>query len=271
MRITRPRLRHWGRVDMATPLTDAINALTAYANEVTGESDTTLSDAVRTLGSGYGGGTTITDGVIVTARNANGRTTAVEKYGNCGGYEFGVDSGGYTAFPYGFLNSVVLHNCTELGYAAFKNKFIQTITGLENITKCDDQAFMQSGMPSINLPSATSIGGACFRSLSTTCKSVILPVVQTMGNNVFQQSTGLESVQIGSDGHPAPLASSVFIGCTQSGLTITAYQTGANVDTLVSRYRSGATNATIIIKASEATTYNGTSYAAGDTMLTSTP
>lgn len=28
------------------PLTDAIDALTAYANEVTGESDTTLSDAV---------------------------------------------------------------------------------------------------------------------------------------------------------------------------------------------------------------------------------
>ena len=41
---------------MPTPLTDAINALTAYANEVTGKADTTLSDAVRTLGSGYGVG-----------------------------------------------------------------------------------------------------------------------------------------------------------------------------------------------------------------------
>ena len=39
---------------MATPLTDSINALTAYANEVTGGSDTTLSDAVHTLASGYG-------------------------------------------------------------------------------------------------------------------------------------------------------------------------------------------------------------------------
>ena len=39
-----------------TPLTDGINALTAYANEVTGASDTTLSDAVETLASGYGGG-----------------------------------------------------------------------------------------------------------------------------------------------------------------------------------------------------------------------
>lgn len=39
-----------------TPLTDAINALTTYSNTVTGESDTTLSDAVATLAAGYGGG-----------------------------------------------------------------------------------------------------------------------------------------------------------------------------------------------------------------------
>lgn len=39
-------------------LTDSIEALTTYANGVTGESDTTLSDAVHSLGSGYGGGGT---------------------------------------------------------------------------------------------------------------------------------------------------------------------------------------------------------------------
>lgn len=37
-------------------LTDSIVALTTYANGVTGESDTNLSDAVHTLGAGYGGG-----------------------------------------------------------------------------------------------------------------------------------------------------------------------------------------------------------------------
>lgn len=41
---------------MSTPLTDGINALTAYANEVTGASDTTLSDAVETLIAGFGKG-----------------------------------------------------------------------------------------------------------------------------------------------------------------------------------------------------------------------
>lgn len=41
---------------MSTPLTDAINALTAYANSVTGASDTNLNDAVHTLADGYGQG-----------------------------------------------------------------------------------------------------------------------------------------------------------------------------------------------------------------------
>lgn len=39
-----------------TPLTDAIQALTTYANETTGASDATLSEAVATLAAGYGGG-----------------------------------------------------------------------------------------------------------------------------------------------------------------------------------------------------------------------
>ena len=49
-----------------TPLTDAINALTTYANETTGASDTTLSDAVETLVDGYGGGGGTSIGVETT-------------------------------------------------------------------------------------------------------------------------------------------------------------------------------------------------------------
>lgn len=39
-----------------TPLTDSIEALTAYANQTTGASDTNLSDAVYRLVQGYGSG-----------------------------------------------------------------------------------------------------------------------------------------------------------------------------------------------------------------------
>lgn len=41
---------------MDKPLTDAINALTTYANEITGVNDPDLSSAVRTLCDGYGSG-----------------------------------------------------------------------------------------------------------------------------------------------------------------------------------------------------------------------
>lgn len=54
---------------MAQPLTDSINALTRYANSVTGQSDTTLSEAVATLANGYGGG-----GISIDEIASNGIT-----------------------------------------------------------------------------------------------------------------------------------------------------------------------------------------------------
>lgn len=57
----------------STPLTDAIVALTTYANTVTGESDATLSAAVETLADGYGsggGGLELLEELTVTNQNA---------------------------------------------------------------------------------------------------------------------------------------------------------------------------------------------------------
>ena len=68
------------------PLTDGINALIRYANETTGASDTTLSDAVESLVAGYGGGggdfldptypsgVLTTDATIIPAGLCYGRT-----------------------------------------------------------------------------------------------------------------------------------------------------------------------------------------------------
>lgn len=50
---------------MSTPLTDGINALTAYANETTGASDTTLSDAVGRLCEGYGESDTLWKTIVL--------------------------------------------------------------------------------------------------------------------------------------------------------------------------------------------------------------
>lgn len=58
---------------MSTPLTDAINALTTYANSITGKSDTNLPDAVQSLADGYGqgggGGMTATGTIVGNGAN----------------------------------------------------------------------------------------------------------------------------------------------------------------------------------------------------------
>jgi len=95
---------------MSSPLTDKINALTAYVNEVTGESDTTLSEAVHTLADGYGqgggGGDTIWPTIVErTVTEIN------DKDGLC-------KVVGYSAF----------NNCTKLESAIFP-----TATKVENL------------------------------------------------------------------------------------------------------------------------------------------
>ena len=73
-----------------TPLTDAINALTTYANTVTGKTppDTTLSDAVATLASGYGGGSVATSFALKDYKVPNKQWVmpdAVDNYIKTGG------------------------------------------------------------------------------------------------------------------------------------------------------------------------------------------
>lgn len=101
---------------MAQPLTDAITALTRYANETTGQSDTTLSDAVETLVEGYGqggggdivgfieGAMTVFESDEITKVRANG------------------------FFGYSRLTEISLPNCTQVGLSAF-----QSCTGLTKL------------------------------------------------------------------------------------------------------------------------------------------
>ena len=65
---------------MSTPLTDSINALTAYANETTGASDTTLSDAVGRLCEGYGGSDAFVIQSIASGLNGLFEVTSTMRY-----------------------------------------------------------------------------------------------------------------------------------------------------------------------------------------------
>lgn len=84
------------------PLTQGINALTAYCNQIDGGSDTNLSDAVYSLAQGYGGsGYTIDDiaeGALNELDDITINTTAVAE----------------TAFSYFKATTIRMPNVTEL-------------------------------------------------------------------------------------------------------------------------------------------------------------
>lgn len=123
-------------------LTSRIQALTAYANEVTGESDTTLADAVATLAEGYGqgysadglaNGTEPSGDIILTVDNAGTRTyifngciniTSVKSLGNLGGLSSLFR--GCTSLRTAYMNCVTagdhyFTSCTNLESAVFPN------------------------------------------------------------------------------------------------------------------------------------------------------
>ena len=230
-----------------------------------------------------GGGATITDGIVVKAIDSDGCATEVDFYGaSVGQYQFG---GSRTD-----ANARIWSSWLE------KLEFKSVLTSIAPF------AFMTCGRNAANhfpieLPaSCTSVGGGAFKLCgfsSITCyasdlsgasetvfsganlTSLFLPFAVKYHTNssygTFRGATALTEVQLGSVGHGITQIGQPARDCVQNGLVITAYCSGAYADVCLTGLRSGATNATIIIKASEATTYGGTSYAAGETMITSTP
>jgi hypothetical protein len=65
------------------PLVDGLTALTTYANDVTGQEDTTLSDAVESLAAGFGQGANIAQGTF-TCDDINGVQTIDIDYDGTG-------------------------------------------------------------------------------------------------------------------------------------------------------------------------------------------
>lgn len=143
---------------MATPLTDKINALTAYANEVTGESDTTLSEAVHTLADGYGqgGGDSIWNKIVDRTV-----TEVDDKDGLCKGVS------GYTFYECKSLTSIIFPSATSVGDSAF--------------SKC-------TSLSSVELPSATSLGGYAFNNCYVL-GTLDLPAMASIGTRAFYGSS----------------------------------------------------------------------------------
>lgn len=136
---------------MSQPLTDAINALITYANEITGQSDTTLSDAVESLVDGYGGGGYTIDEIASTEPSgAITLTTPTVRKG-------------------AFYNNTLLTSVTTRGTTTING---DAFNGCTNITYAD-------------LTGVTSFGGpTIFRGCSKLA-TVLLPDLETITNQAF--------------------------------------------------------------------------------------
>ena len=267
---------------------------------------------------GGGGGTEITDGIVVKARDSEGYATEVDFYSGDGVVypkQFvGSEKSNGIATAMRYLKKVNLKNrITALKSGAFEKTFaLEQIVGVdanpfEYVTSMDNRSWngifqhcacpinlslpnfsgdipnqahsfcnAATGLLSVSIPNATGELHQYAFSDCTALKTVYLPKVTSINadanasRGVFRGCTALESVQIGSVGYSVTIANNNFYGDTQTGLTITVYTTGAYADTALTNIRNGATNATIILKASEDTTYNDVAYNAGETMITST-
>lgn len=247
-------------------------------------------------------GTTITDGIIVKARDENGLATSIDVYGSEVYYRQFYGGSKYTASQFTGWNNVQtirIVSATKIGdFAMGAMQQLQRIVGLENVQEIGSSAFgssgslgngfdflapnctltkgdcfSSSGLVLADFPNLTTVGNRSFGGC-TKLKTAKLPKITQLGvytSNMFQGCTALQSLEVGSIGYGVlGWGTANFSGCTQADLTITMFTKGEKVDSLLAAIRDGATSATIIIKASEATTYNGTEFAAGDTIVTST-
>lgn len=224
------------------------------------------------------GGATITDGIVVKARDAGGFPTEADVYGNLYPYQFSYD-GMYYHGTIGWrsLSKLTMKSGqTVLKEGCFAYLPLVQLNGLEGITTIEKNCLIGTKLVEINLPNAVFGNVVAPFSGNDALKKLYCPKLTgnlTAGTYEFAGNcTALEEAVLGSVGHTVTNNNSInsFKNCTQSGLSITVFTNAANADTLLANIRNGATNATIIIKAAEATTYNGTSYAAGDTIITST-
>lgn len=166
-----------------TPLTDAINALTRYANETTGASDTNLSDAVGTLVAGYGGG----GGGISIDDFAAG----IEPSG-------AVTLTGTSIAEYGILRRSAITSITSstvltVGGAGINSN--QNLTSI-SLTACTaatglDAFGSNQNLVSVNLPELVTVPRRCFFD-DQKLKNVNIPKCPNISDTMFQQCYALE-------------------------------------------------------------------------------
>lgn len=225
--------------------------------------------------------TAITDGIVVTAKDADGFPIDADFYGDAmWPYAFSYD-GTYYHETIGWkkLQTLTIKNSTiSAADGCCSYLPVHTIENIEAFTNIAMKMFLGcSNLINAELPNAVIVNIP--RNIFSDCTSLeIIKMPKASGTltqgtyPLAENCTHLKNVEIGSVGHRIlnnTGAQNSFKGCTQSGLTISVYSDSMNADSLLANIRNGATHATINIYAAVDTTYDGDEYAAGELLLTS--
>lgn len=217
------------------------------------------------------------------------------------GLEYTLDSGGVivgakaigdtvppNAMTYGFYSSskavvVDLTGVKTIGNLAFQNsnRIVIDFSTCEDIEVIKENAFRINANTynsmadqTVTMPKLTGVGSGeqiFYGANAYFPKIWRFPKLTTVPQFFFYGATqtGLD-IQFGSIGNAVTLSyNRPFGGNTGATGTITVYTTGSYLDTVKTPIQDQAgSGISFVYKASEETTYNGTTYSAGDTMLT---
>lgn len=196
---------------MATPLTDGINALTAYANEVTGESNTNLSDAVETLAAGYGN---------------YDIQSIIEKVNIAGDIVYdGVNNRGVslsftniTSVKYTNVVNINNEYGTFLSCAQLKHVDFPKLTSLAN---SQTTFYSCKSLKWVYFPVLKTGAIQMFANCSNLLVG-IFPKLQNTSNNMFVNCTKFETLDIGEtgNGYDSTIGNRVFNGATLKRLIL---------------------------------------------------
>lgn len=183
---------------MAKPLTDAIEALTTYANSVTGASDTTLSEAVATLAEGYGGGSIdeiATDKWPSGAITLSNTVTQIEQHAFAGKPITSIKGEGVTAILSDAFANTQITSITDEDFPLLgvNSRWIVVLNckSLVNIKLSGERIALSSG--SSALRSHTNLVRAEFPNAAKNVGASYVGV----GNYAFAGCSNLELLDIG--------------------------------------------------------------------------
>lgn len=207
------------------PLTDAIEALTRYANEITGQTDADLSAAVATLAAGYGAGADILDagkpdGDVVSAVSTTKDGICMNRTGITS-----VSAPNLTAVPAQCfqsctaLASVNLPAAVSIGKSAFQGCSALTVFETEaNLAFRSDVPFQFSSCTSLTeftAPNATgTVGQEAFSSCTSLAEVDLGSITSLNKYRVFGSCAALGTLILRNNA-VVQISNSTFYGCTK--------------------------------------------------------